>query len=415
MDYVIEIAGILFEMCMIYLFLSSLLQPKRKNLFLPLSFAVFAAVIAVLSFSQANAFLRIGVSFAGVFLLSMVFFEAKPIWAISVSLIFCAIVMASDLLMTYLLLALGMDAAFLQRSGPVGQLFSVLGHLIEFVFVGTACMLSRRGRSTFGAPKMLLPLLPCVAISILFCIVLTQQAYETGKEVSPVYLWIVLGLLYTNLIVLYFMNRIRMQEHAKAEAELAEQHYSLQKEYYEQLHAQQEETRALWHDIKKYLLAIQTDGAEGSAMRELQERVEDVSRVVDVGNRVLDVILNAYLRQAEENQTRLMLDVQVPPELFVSTADLYILLGNTLDNALDACAELPEEKRQIRLVLRVQNDMLFYQIENPYSVQQEKLAHRIGHGYGLKNVQSCIKKYSGTVTISRENSTFQLIARLNRK
>ena len=182
----------------------------------------------------------------------------------------------------------------------------------------------------------------------------------------------------------------------------------------EQLHAQQEETRALWHDIKKYLLAIQTDGAEGSAMRELQERVEDVSRVVDVGNRVLDVILNAYLRQAEENQTRLTLDVQVPPELFVSTADLYVLFGNTLDNALDACAELPEEKRQICLVLRVQNDMLFYQIENPYSVQK-KSARRSGHGYGLKNVQSCIKKYSGTVTISRENSTFQLSARLNRK
>lgn len=102
----------------------------------------------------------------------------------------------------------------------------------------------------------------------------------------------------------------------------------------------------------------------------------------------------------------LRLDVSVPPELFIPTADLYVMLGNTLDNAIEACAELEEGRRYINLKLKMQNNILHYMIENPYA-KEHLLKQRMGvHGYGLKNVERFVEKYGGFVQKKSENEKF---------
>lgn len=85
----------------------------------------------------------------------------------------------------------------------------------------------------------------------------------------------------------------------------------------------------------------------------MEEMLHSIGHVVDVDNRVISVILNEY--------------VQVPKDLPVSASDLYILLGNTLENAIEACCSLPNEKREIALKLKLHYRILFYKIENPHT------------------------------------------------
>ena len=60
-------------------------------------------------------------------------------------------------------------------------------------------------------------------------------------------------------------------------------------------------------------------------------------------------------------------DVSIPHTLSITAVDLYVLLGNTLDNAIEACESLPEEQRYIHLQFRTFHEILFLQIKNPYS------------------------------------------------
>ena len=153
-----------------------------------------------------------------------------------------------------------------------------------------------------------------------------------------------------------------MQRHAEEKTTrlLAEHHYAMQQEYYDQFQSQQEETRALWHDICKYLRAFEAENQGGETFKQLQEMIQSISCVVDVNNRVVSVILNEYISLAKEQNVMVTMDVQIPDELPITAADLYILIGNTLDNSLNALADLPPEKRQIALQLRLHNQVLFY-------------------------------------------------------
>ena len=107
------------------------------------------------------------------------------------------------------------------------------------------------------------------------------------------------------------------------------------------------------------------------------------------------------------------MDVQVPQEVFVTAADLYVLLGNTLDNALEACSELAAGDRKIVLQLRMHTEVLFYKISNPYIDSHLRRKRNQFHGYGLKNVQHCVNRYHGNLEICTENGIFSVSAHLN--
>lgn len=411
-----ELICVVAEVLVIALFLQNTFPVRERRPWLRLlCYGLFGAAVFAASLFLDAALLRLLLCFFGVAVLAMVLFEAKPLQAVLASLTFSALVALSDVLLMALLMLFGMRNLELMQAGNARLLYLVIGHLSLFALVVAVCMLNRRRKNIALSPKLLLPLLPCWLSGILLCCILTAEMYQTGKDMNPLYLAVVFGLLYTNIVIVYYTNRIKKQEQDKADAALAAHHYAMQEEYYEQLHAQQEETRALWHDIGKYLRAMQADAQAGETLLQLQEKVDSVTTVVDVNNRAVSVILNEYLTAANDIQAKLTFDVQVPSELFVTAADLYILLGNTLDNALEACARLPEEQREIKLQLRQHNDLLFYRIENPCAPEQTAKKYSQFHGYGLKNVQSCVKKYRGTVTFLQENGTFQLIARLNRE
>ena len=186
----------------------------------------------------------------------------------------------------------------------------------------------------------------------------------------------------------------------------------MQQEYYDQLRVQHEETRALWHDISKYLRASQVDNSD-AALQEVQQMLDSISQVVDVNNRVVSVILNEYFQTAKDAGVSIELDVLVPTELFVTAADLYVLLGNTLDNAIEACTELPKEQRRISLKLKKHNSMLYYEISNPYDEKHLQRARGNYHGFGLKNVAKCVEKYRGKLDVSKANGVFRVVAHLN--
>ena len=157
-------------------------------------------------------------------------------------------------------------------------------------------------------------------------------------------------LLYLNIVIILYAERAKSASDQKLQAELAEHHYVMQEQYYAQLRSEQEETRAMFHDINKYMQAMRTLAAEGNVaevnqmMAETQELFDSLTTVVDVGNSVVSVILNEYREITEDAEISFTFDVSVPQNLGISAVDLYVLLGNTLDNAVEACESLPAEE-----------------------------------------------------------------------
>lgn len=412
MYYFIEIACVIAEMWIVHMFLGSLYTKRNYSILQILSlYGIFGAVVTVFSLLPNMAFARLTVTFLGVWTIGLLLFRAKLLQGVLSGVAFCAIVTVNDVIATVGFQACGVSSDALMASNPARSMLLIVAHILLFGIIIILCIINRKSASKMSV-KILLPVLPCWAISILLGFVFTWQCVVMEYEWHPLFLVVLIGLLYTNIIMIYFTNKTSEQAQLKKDFEIAEHHYAMQQEYYDQLRVQQEETRALWHDISKYLRASQVDKSD-EALQEVQQMLDSITQVVDVNNRVVSVILNEYFQAAKDADVSIDLDVLVPTELFVTAADLYVLLGNTLDNAIEACTELPKEQRRITLKLKKHNSMLYYEISNPYDEKHLHRARGHYHGFGLKNVTKCVEKYRGKLDVSKSNGVFRVVAHMN--
>lgn len=410
--YIVEIACVITEMWMIHIFLSGFLERRDTDRYLLLlSYFTVGVFVTILSLIEKLVFARLIFAVISVFAISMVFFRVRPLSALISSVTFCAISAATDIVSALVFQLFGVQNEALMANHTYRSFYLVACHIIMFGLVLLVCIINHKTKREISL-RILLPVTPCWVISILLCFLLTWQCFVKQYDLHPLFIFVLLGLLYTSILVIYYTNRIHDQAQEKKTWEIAEHHYAMQQEYYDQLRIQQEETRALWHDISKYLRASRVESSEG-ALVQVQEMLDSISCVVDVNNRIVSVILNEYVQATRAAEIELELDVQVPKELFVTAADLYVLIGNTMDNAIEACQSMPPKERRITLKLKVHNNILFFEMSNPYSNNHQHRFRNSYHGYGLKNVARCVDKYNGKIDISKKEGIFQVTAYMN--
>lgn len=412
MYYAVEIACVITEMWMIHIFLDGFFEKRSVPQWLPLLlYSLCGSVLTILSLIEWMMFGRILFTTVSVLTASMGLFKARLMPGLISGIAFCAIFAATDIVSALVFQLFGVQNEALMANHTYRSLYLVVCHIIMFGLVLLVCLINRKSKRQISL-RILLPVTPCWVISILLCFLLTWQCFVMQYELHPLFVFVLLGLLYTSIIVIYYTNRIHDQAQEKKAWEIAEHHYAMQQEYYDQLRVQQEETRALWHDISKYLRASKAEASDG-ALVQVQEMLDSISCVVDVNNRVVSVILNEYVQATRASDIELELDVQVPEVLFVTAADLYVLIGNTMDNAIEACQSLPREERRIALKLKTHNNILFFEMSNPFKRNHLHRVRSSYHGYGLKNVARCVEKYNGRMDVLKENGVFRVTAYLN--
>ena len=109
---------------------------------------------------------------------------------------------------------------------------------------------------------------------------------------------------------------------------------------------------------------------------------------------MVDAILNSKLTLARRQAVAVNCKVKVPERLSVEDVDLCVILGNLLDNALEACAQL---------YLSVQNAA---KEEPDFEARNYITRKRGNHGLGMKRVQTAVKKYSGYLHLANEPGIF---------
>lgn len=193
-------------------------------------------------------------------------------------------------------------------------------------------------------------------------------------------------------------------------------HYELSKENMEILNIKT-------HDLKHKLSLF------GGKLPE--EEIASMKRVIDAydshlktGNDALDVILNEKNNNCLAKKISFSFLGQGPLLDFMDIMDMYSLLGNALDNAIEAVDPIEDPaKRVISMNLEEKGDAVFIVIRNYSSkpltlvdgMPQSSKAYESGyHGYGLKSMKRLAQKYDGDITFQQKEDVFTLTIFLNR-
>ena len=417
MYYFIELAGSITDIALLSLFMSRLfvrnkVQSKWHYTFLTL----LCTGQCVLSLFPNWVIPRTLYLLLGGFLLARLFYEVQTWPAAFASGSFFVLGSVVEILAMLLIGVRLPDMDLLMQVGAARLIYVVFSNLIQIPLLILVSHFFNREESDLRI-VWLLPLISIQLASISVCYVV--QFHAADKDFPDYMVFFMAVLLFVNIMIVFYVEALRKNEKEKYLAELTEQHYHLQIEYYQQLLEKQQETKALWHDIKKYTAAMQAVAAQNDseqlrqiaqAAADAYERVKDISAV---GNPVVDALLNQYLRSAKENQIQVLLDITIPEVLAISTLLLSVVIGNTFDNAIEACRLIAPEKRMIHLQLRKQNRILFYSIENPYIDAVTQLRVGKHHGYGLKNVERAVNQNNGNFQLEKVDGNFIVQIRLN--
>lgn len=189
----------------------------------------------------------------------------------------------------------------------------------------------------------------------------------------------------------------------------------LLQKYYAEVESMYTKMRGWRHDYRHHIQTLKVHASKGE-MEEVQKYLDmldddltNVEAVVRTGNRITDAILNSKLSLAKEKQITVKAETNIPVQLSIPELDLCIVIGNLLDNAMEACMELPPDRRLIRIYMEMKGNYLYLVLTNTASgVKKEHFGTTKGkgHGLGLNRVDEVVKKHGGFLTRASEDEAF---------
>ena len=187
------------------------------------------------------------------------------------------------------------------------------------------------------------------------------------------------------------------------------------------------------HDMKNTFSIIQGLAGEGAEEKEelkaylsgLNRSLSQLESRFQTGNTVVDILLNMKYYEAVRAVPDLNMDADnllFIRELKIQSYDIGVILGNSLDNAIQACRKLKEKEPQadafIRLCSMEKGNLLILKVENSFDGKlirnyQEEFPltdkeDKKTHGLGLFNIKSTAEKYQGTMDFKVEGKVFIL-------
>ena len=163
--------------------------------------------------------------------------------------------------------------------------------------------------------------------------------------------------------------------------------------------------------VKAYLKVGQIDEA-WEYLDRLEQDLDQVNQLIETGNVHLDAILNSKLSLALKNEIEVNYKAIVPEQLTVTDIDLCVLIGNLIDNAVEACEKMEEGRRFIRLYIGALKKQLYITVTNSTNERVRKLdeeyitTKRGNHGHGLKRMNLIVEKYDGFINRKNEPGIF---------
>lgn len=218
-------------------------------------------------------------------------------------------------------------------------------------------------------------------------------------------------------IALYVQQRMRSELHARRDAEAMAQLLRSQHDQYEITRRSIDEVNRKYHDMKHHLDALRAEQDPALRARmvdELEHSLRGYGAVVHTGNHVLDAVLTAKRAYAVDHDVAVSYVADGALLAFLRPLDLTAIVGNAMDNAIEAAAALADpDGRLVRLALYSQDQFVLLRVENTYDGVVRREAGRIvtrkrgeGHGYGLRNIETASAAYDGTVTITADGRWF---------
>lgn len=232
-----------------------------------------------------------------------------------------------------------------------------------------------------------------------------------------------MGLMYINAIVFALFESIMRNFDKEYKYHMIENQLEMQMNHYNKLAESREILSEVVHDFKNHLncmynLYKYNKKAELGKYIENLINVSDTEKVIDTGNPVIDALLHDKSNAAEKEGIGFKHMLNLPSDINIAYNDICAVLGNSLDNAIEACRRIEDQSlnREIELSMNYRDSYLVIVVTNTIDKppQKEGKFFRSSkdtpglHGLGMQSIERTVRKYNGNMVVKHDSSRFTL-------
>jgi signal transduction histidine kinase len=281
-------------------------------------------------------------------------------------------------------------------------------------------------------------ILPCIPPYVGALVIKAASSLPPTALLEIDRLFYALGLVLTIFLLLVMLSSVRQQQ-KMARLYVEAKDAAILREQVKQLHSQDEsgiyaEIRGMRHDMKSHLANIRLLMSPSSAAQSeppteldtyldrMSETLEQLDFAYETGNSVSDVVIHQAYLEATRNHIRFTSEFLYPSTLEIDAYDLAVILQNALENAVEACKAVSEERRFIAISSYQKGYIYFVEVSNSYAgklvldphsgLPLTSKADSAGHGLGLANIRRAARKHQGDIAIQLEEKNGLPIFRL---
>ena len=303
-------------------------------------------------------------------------------------------------------------------------IYRLLIRTLSFLILLVIVILTKQFRKSSMAlmtskPMLALCILPIVSILIVqqFTTHIIDTAYViTINEIIPM-----LSIIVVNIFIFILVENIMRQNEKTQDLILIKTQSDAQQKHIKQLIDNHQQIRQMSHDFKYQIDALHQLCDDGrcedlrNSLAKLSNR-HNISLTVRTGNIMLDTILSSKKDEADKHGIDFKFNLNIAPELSYISMDICILLGNAIDNSLEACMRSNSDKKFIEMDFTADSSRFLFHMRNSIGeVPKEEGAFlktqkkdSLHHGIGLQSIKQISNKLGGDMTYEYDDEQFAI-------
>lgn len=255
------------------------------------------------------------------------------------------------------------------------------------------------------------------SVFIMFFIHLFRMSSNISLKSHFLFNIVNLCILGINFGLQYMIYNINRKNKKIQELEISRQQLQYQSIYAENIQQQANVVNHIRHDLKQHMTILSIMISEGKLdearqyMQIYQTDVIPLESHINMENPYLEALINVKFTSANKNNIQVYFTCQAELKAYSDVA-LCNLIGNLLDNAIEACKKV-EASKVILLSVIGNEDRLMIVCANSVREQDNitfktTKANPHKHGFGIKTIKSIVKQYDGDFSSYMENNLFHI-------
>ena len=411
--YIVFLVLNAFDTYIIYQFMKSFFKDNYNDkTFTLILYVIYYFISSLIYIFLSNFVLNLTSSVLLVFMLTLGY-RSKISTKIISTILAVLTFLTAEIIIAVLIGATNMDLTKHTYYGTELSLLAV--SILKYLFVKIISRF-RNLNGDIKPPKSFL----LIAVFVPLISVFLEMQLITQNNISEIiYASTLVCVVLLNFMVFYLYDSITKLFTEKVNAAAAKQKSLYYQKEAQLLKQNMGEIKKLRHDMKNHLIAISelskkhsdTDITDYiSALLKKMVRAEEYSQT---GILSLDSIINYKLTQAERSSISVSCEIALPDDLNIEADDFVTIIGNLLDNAIEA-AEKTQNDKYIFLNIRYTKGTLFITIKNSFDGVLNIKNHRFQttkkdtalHGIGLQSIEAAIRKYNGELLTNYSDTEF---------